>query len=119
MSLRPYLSKGIPELDVPSLNPLLVPELKLSQESGIQVEASFKNISIYGAMDFRLRSVRSDIETDRFRMKIWFPKLIMQGHYNIKGMLLMLPILGHGMSYGNFCEYFVNIYFPIGNYSNS
>jgi len=104
LSLRPYLYDGIPELDVPSLNPLLVPEIKVAQDSGIQVEASFKNISIYGATNFRLRSVRSDVGSDKFRMKIWFPQLSMQGQYNIQGMLLMLPIRGHGMAYGNFSD---------------
>lgn len=102
--LRPYFFDGIKELDVPSLNPLLVPEIKVAQDSGIQVEASFKNISIYGATNFRLRSVRSDVGSDKFRLKIWFPELVMQGQYNIQGILLMLPIRGHGMAYGNFSD---------------
>lgn len=105
LSLRPYLNKGIPELDVPALNPLFVPEIKVNQDSGIQVEAAFRNISIYGANNFRLRSVRSDPDSDKFRMKIWFPDLTMKGIYDIKGIMLMLPIRGHGMAYGNFCKF--------------
>jgi Haemolymph juvenile hormone binding protein (JHBP) len=104
LSLREKLNTGIPELDVPSLDPLLVPEVIVSQESGINVQATFKNVEISGATNFRLRSVRSDVKSDKFRMKIWFPELIMKGEYDIRGMLLMLPIKGNGVAYGNFCK---------------
>lgn len=73
ISLRPYLIRGIPELDVPSLDPLYVPEIKISQNGGIQVAAAFQNISISGPCKFRLRSVRADASSDKFRMKVWFP----------------------------------------------
>jgi Tfp pilus assembly protein PilW len=98
------LTQGIPDINVPSLDPLFVPEFKFAQDSGINVQASFKNISIYGATNFRLRSVRSDVNSDKFRMKIWFPQLIMKGVYDIQGMLLMMPIKGHGEAFGNFSE---------------
>lgn len=107
LGLRPYLNKGIPELNVPSLDPLFVPEFKVAQDSGINVKASFKNITIYGATNFRLRSVRSDTQSDKFRMKIWFPELIIKGEYDIQGMLLMMPIRGNGFAYGNFSKYFI------------
>lgn len=106
LALRPHLSDGIPEINVPSLNPLLVPEFSVLQESGINVQATFKNITIYGATNFRLRSVRSDVKSDKFRIKIWFPELIMKGEYAIQGTMLMMPINGNGMAYGNFCKYF-------------
>lgn len=106
LALRPYLTDGIPEISVPSLNPLFVPEFSLSQESGINVQATFRNISIHGATNFRLRSVRSDVNSDKFRLKIWFPQLMLKGKYDIQGMLLMMPIKGNGMAYGNFCKYF-------------
>lgn len=105
LALRPHLSQGIPEINVPSLDPLLVPEFSIAQESGINVQASFKNITIDGATNFRLRSVRTDTQSDKFRMKIWFPELIMKGEYDIQGMMLMMPIRGNGMAYGNFSEH--------------
>ncbi|KAG5680382.1 hypothetical protein PVAND_009891 [Polypedilum vanderplanki] len=104
LSLRPYLNEGIDELDIPSLNPLTVPEIKLLQNSGIQVNAAFKHIQIYGATEFRLRSVRCDTSTDKFRMKIWFPELRMMGDYDIQGTILGLPIKGQGRAYGNFSD---------------
>lgn len=70
------------------------------------MQATFRNISIHGATNFRLRSVRSDVNSDKFRLKIWFPQLMLKGKYDIQGMLLMMPIKGNGMAYGNFCKYF-------------
>jgi Haemolymph juvenile hormone binding protein (JHBP) len=104
ISLRPYLIQGIPELDVPSLDPLYVPEIKISQNGGIQIAATFKNITIAGACKFRLRSVRADPSSDKFKMKVWFPALMMQAMYDIRGQLLMMPINGRGNCFGNFSD---------------
>jgi len=104
ISLRPHLLDGIPELNVPSLDPLFVPEIKITQSGGIQIAAAFKNISITGATKFRLRSVRADVESDKFRMKIWFPALLMKASYDLKGQLLMMPINGNGFCFGNFSD---------------
>lgn len=94
----------MPELDVPSLDPLFVPEIKITQNGGIQIAAAFRNISISGPSRFRLRSVRADVKSDKFRMKIWFPELVMRGVYDIRGQLLMMPINGRGNCIGNFSD---------------
>lgn len=104
LSLRPHLANGIPELNIPSLEPLFVDEIKITQSGGIQLSAVFKNISITGATNFRLRSVRADVESDKFRMKIWFPSLVMRASYELRGQLLMMPINGRGMCAGNFTD---------------
>lgn len=104
IGMRPHLIRGIPELDVPSLDPLFVPELKIAQNGGIQVAADFKNISISGPSKFRLRAVRADVGSEKFRMKVWFPELVMRGYYEIRGQLLMMPINGRGSCYGNFSD---------------
>lgn len=95
---------GIPELDVPSLEPLFVPQVKIKQSGGIQITAIFRNVSIIGATKFRLRSVRADVDSDKFRMKIWFPALIMKASYELRGQLLMMPINGKGLCSGNFSD---------------
>lgn len=62
------------------------------------------NVSISGASKFRLRSVRADVDSDKFRMKIWFPKLDIKATYDIRGQLLMMPINGRGNALGNFSD---------------
>ena len=105
LNLRPKLSTGIPELEIPSLDPLIIPEVKVSQNAGaITLESTYQNITITGPTKFRLRTVRVDPKSDKFRMKIWFPDLQMKAHYDIKGKLLMMPLLGKGICYGNFSK---------------
>lgn len=48
--------------------------------------------------------VRADVESDKFRMKIWFPELVMRATYEIHGQLLMMPINGAGKAFGNFSD---------------
>jgi hypothetical protein len=110
------LDDGIPELQVPSLNPLIVPELIFTQTDGINVQAIFRNIEIGGCTKFRLRNVRADTKTDKFRMKVWFPEFVMKGQYDIQGMLLALPIRGNGDAYGNFSESKLSYKFLVINY---
>lgn len=98
------MKHGIPEINVPSLDPLYVPEIQIKHTGGMQVSAGFKNITISGPTNFRLRSVRVDTKSDKFRMKIWFPELIMRATYELKGQLLMMPINGRGDGFGNFSD---------------
>lgn len=103
-SLRPYLLNGIPELEIPPIDPLFVPKIEITQTGGVQLTATFTNISIYGAGDFRLRSVRVDAESNKMRIKLWYPQLSMKANYNIQGQLLMLPVSGQGKCWGNFTD---------------
>lgn len=103
-SLKPYLIKGIPELDVPPLDPLFVPEISIDQAGGVNVSATFTNISIYGAGDFRLRNIRTEMETNKMRIKLWYPQLSLAATYNISGLIISLPIQGTGSCWGNFTD---------------
>ncbi|CRL02518.1 CLUMA_CG015347, isoform A, partial [Clunio marinus] len=105
ITLRPYLNRGIPELNVPSLEPLFVDEIKIEQTgNGMELSAAFKNISLSGVTRFRLRSVRTNITTGKFRMKVWFPNLVLNATYELRGKLLMMPLNGKGACFGNFTD---------------
>lgn len=104
-SLRPYLSSGIKELDIPALNPLVIPEIKISHSAGaINLESAYKDIVIFGATRFRLRKVQVDLEQNKFRCKLWFPGLTMEANYDLKGKIMVMPIQGAGKCYGNFTD---------------
>lgn len=57
-TLRPYLVRGIPELNIPSIDPINIGDLLVSestQSNGIRITA--KNIKSYGSGGFRLRNL--------------------------------------------------------------
>lgn len=88
------MTEGIPDLGVPSLEPLFIPEIAIDKIEGVQLQAKFRNVTIEGPSKFRLRSVKSQIESDKLLMKLWFPELIVRGSYEIRGQILMMPING-------------------------
>lgn len=105
--LRPMLSDGIPELLIPGCEPLSIPEIVITQNSGaISMESQYSNIVITGLSNFTLRAVRLDPETNKFRIALWFPDLAMTSDYYIHGKLLLMPLSGSGQSRGKFSEYF-------------
>lgn len=103
--LRPKLTEGVPELMIPPCDPLDIPEIRIQQNSGaIRMESEYSNIVVSGLSNFTLRSVRLDPETNKFRMKLWFPYLGMTSDYSIHGKLLLMPLAGSGKSKGNFSK---------------
>lgn len=110
--MRPYLSKGIPELSIPSCDPLEIDRINLKQDSGpINLNSRFENIKIHGLSQFRIRAVRIDAEKAKFRLRLWFPELHMVADYYVKGKFLMVPMVGNGKSTGNFCKGLLCIHF--------
>lgn len=45
---------------------------------------------------------RIDLDKGRIRLKLNIPRLETQADYKMEGKILMLPIVGEGMSYGNY-----------------
>lgn len=102
---------GIPELAVPSCEPLTIDTLKLHQDNGpIHIKSKFENVKIYGLSQFRVRAVRIDAEKAKFRLRLWFPELHMESDYHVKGKFLMLPLEGRGTAIGNFCKFSLSFY---------
>ncbi|KAF2878655.1 hypothetical protein ILUMI_27514 [Ignelater luminosus] len=101
--LRPLLVHGISEFGIPSLEPLIIPELIIDQgSSAVFVKSTYTDIKVYGASRFNLRSVKIDLNKDRVRIKLFLPHLRVESNYNMNGRILMMPISGKGESFGNY-----------------
>lgn len=48
---------------------------------------------------------RINLDRDRIRLKLHVPALYLESKYTMEGRILMMPILGSGNFYGNYCEY--------------
>ncbi|VVC38448.1 Hypothetical protein CINCED_3A016986 [Cinara cedri] len=108
--LRPYLAEGIPELFIPSCEPLYIPEIVMNQgnKGSVSVQSIYRNIRVYGPSQFVLKSVKVDMEKERLQIKVWLPFLHMTANYSIEGRILMLPISGAGLSEGNYTNIAAN-----------
>ncbi|KAG8235711.1 hypothetical protein J437_LFUL015815 [Ladona fulva] len=87
--LKPYLARGIPEIEMPSVEPFRMDELSLSLSSGPGgYRISLKDLDIYG--------------TSNFTAHIHFPNLRIHARYTSSGVLIILPASGTGSFHADF-----------------
>lgn len=61
--LKPFLGKGLPEINVPALEPLVVEQMNMDNDAGaVRIKARFSEISAKGASNYTIREVRSDVK---------------------------------------------------------
>lgn len=57
--LRPKLKTGIPELNVPAIEPLNIPEIVISRgNTPSGVRASLNDVNVFGIGDFQINSLK-------------------------------------------------------------
>ncbi|KAH8420923.1 hypothetical protein KR222_009836, partial [Zaprionus bogoriensis] len=96
-TLKPRLMEGMPELFIPPMEPLRVPEIKMDQDSGaIYLHSTYKNVKITGISKHKLNDLRIDPSQLKFVFSMTFPKLYLESEYSIKGKIMMMPLLGDG-----------------------
>lgn len=57
--IRPYLKEGIPDLDVPPLEPLLLDEIKLKRgPTTAQIDANITDLQVWGPTSFEIVEIK-------------------------------------------------------------
>ncbi|XP_072383759.1 protein takeout-like [Diabrotica undecimpunctata] len=101
--LKPLLIKGIPDLDIPSVEPLHIPEVIIDQGSGpVALKSVYKDIKVYGPSKFIIKDIKVDLEKDKMRIRLFIPRLKVICNYNMEGKIMMMPISGSGKSSSNY-----------------
>jgi hypothetical protein len=95
--IKPYLAKGIPELELPPIEPLVIPEMKIENGQGpVRVRAIFTNITAIGPGNYSISKARVNMSSNRFDIHMTFPKIELQGNYDINGNVLLFPLQSNG-----------------------
>lgn len=92
--IRGKLRVGIPELEVPGLEPLVIPELVIQR--GTRFTATGTNIVVRGASNFKITKLKVDIPNNIFRFGIKIPALRINSKYSVNAKILSVPIKGQG-----------------------
>ncbi|XP_023245261.1 protein takeout-like isoform X2 [Copidosoma floridanum] len=104
--LRPYLVDGHTDLDVPPIEPLVIPELLMENGQGaVRVRAVFSNITAFGPGNYSISKVRSDIKNLRLDITLGIPSIEIRGRYSVVGQVLLFPI----KSIGDFWAFFGDV----------
>lgn len=93
-ALKPKLKDGIPELNVPKLEPLFIKELVAADHQVLKI--STKDLYVHGASDFTLGKLSMDSDSHEFKFDVSFPHLRLDGQYHVDGKIIMLAIKGNG-----------------------
>ncbi|KAL3282190.1 hypothetical protein HHI36_005384, partial [Cryptolaemus montrouzieri] len=105
-ALRPQLKKGIPELEVPPLEPLYLDEIKLRNgPSTAKLDANITNIRVWGPSNFKILDVKPNLAKKKFAFKVAIPHIRFEGDYDIDMNILLLKYKGVGAINGNFTDY--------------
>lgn len=68
--LKPFLGKGLPELNVPALEPLLIEQMNMDNDAGaVRIKARFADILAKGASNYTIKEVRSDVKVFKINFK--------------------------------------------------
>lgn len=96
-SLKHRLLDGIPELYIPPLDPLVIPELTFHQNSGtVFLQSTYKNIEIRGLSSFIISDVKVDLGNLTLSAKFSVPILDVRAKYSMNGKIMMMPLIGEG-----------------------
>uniref|UniRef100_A0A2C9GRL0 Haemolymph juvenile hormone binding protein n=1 Tax=Anopheles arabiensis TaxID=7173 RepID=A0A2C9GRL0_ANOAR len=93
----PYIAKGIPEIGVQPFDPLRIESIQVSRGSGcLTLSGGFKKLSIKGPSNTTVRRASLDFEKHALSFDLEIPKLRIDATYNLKGNVLLLPLVGDG-----------------------
>lgn len=93
-SLRPFMPTGVPENNIPILDPMDIDNLSLTQ--GGSVRTSFSSMKVKGLSNFKTLSVTADPQTRVLKLKLAIPELRIVGKYVADGRVVLLDVKGTG-----------------------
>ncbi|XP_011498697.1 PREDICTED: protein takeout-like [Ceratosolen solmsi marchali] len=98
--LRPYLKAGIPEIELPAVEPFRMDELKLSLTGGTNgYTVRLRELLVRGASNYTVDDIKLG---SPFEAIIRMPALILDAQYTSSGVLIILPASGSGTFHARF-----------------
>ncbi|KAL3283518.1 hypothetical protein HHI36_006657 [Cryptolaemus montrouzieri] len=96
------VAEGIPELNLPSMNPLKLSFVQMINTQQLQVNIS--NIEVHGLSDMKIFDVKAEPLKGMFQVFLTDENVTICGQYRAHGRVLVLPVDGDG----NFSMYLKN-----------
>ncbi|XP_017780957.1 PREDICTED: uncharacterized protein LOC108565822 [Nicrophorus vespilloides] len=100
-SLRTRLADGIPELLLPKMEPLTLPEATF-KDSGFM--AKFSDLVVDYITEGTVENVKIDLNNSQINLDLVLPRLRIRSNYSMHGRILILSLKGSGPADGNFTD---------------
>ncbi|XP_015604907.1 protein takeout [Cephus cinctus] len=92
-ALRGNLRNGIPELDVPPVEPMKFKKIALSDTPNFRAIA--QDVKLYGLSDFTVTSLKTDLNNKRIDLNVIFKDIKLNAEYDVSARIVV-PIAGTG-----------------------
>lgn len=106
--LLPKLKVGIPELNIPPLEPLDLGRISfISGSSTANLATNLSDVTVWGVSNFDIvyLSVKNTKKGKTFRFKVEIPQIYAEGHYEVNTKLLFIDLKGEGKFRTNVSDY--------------
>ncbi|KAF5296323.1 hypothetical protein FQA39_LY12540 [Lamprigera yunnana] len=106
--LRPRLATGIPELNIPSLEPFTLSPIQInSVGGGTRLATNVSDIEVHGASNFKILKLTPTLtkKGQNFRYEVNVPRLRLKAKYQLDSKILFLDLKGEGPFEANVTDY--------------
>merc|ERR1712197_85416 len=91
--IKPYLKTGVPELNIPQADPLLIDRLSFDLKNAlIDVKVEFTTNEVSGLSEHELIYIKDNKEAKTIAMKMFLPESKAVGKYVIQGKVAVLQL---------------------------
>ncbi|KAL4702242.1 hypothetical protein ACJJTC_005781 [Scirpophaga incertulas] len=91
------LGPGIPSIGMRPLDPLMIPKIRILQGDGpVNVNAALDDVTVTGFGETEVLVSQVDSKSYDFYTKVRVPKIRIEGTYDLKGKILVIPLVGRG-----------------------
>lgn len=106
----PYLLNGIPEMDLPPLDPLHFENITISTSSAssLKIDASLINGVMTGLSKVNVVTVSADVDRARYSASLYASHLRIQGQYDVTGKILLFEVDSKGNADVNISMWFTD-----------
>ncbi|KAM3963654.1 protein takeout [Aphomia sociella] len=92
------LGPGLPEIDMPPLDPMKIPKIRILQGDGpVNVNAALDDVTVTGFGQTEVLLSQVDSKSYDFYTRVRVPKIRIEGTYELKGKILLIPLVGRGL----------------------
>jgi len=92
-SLRPYMTTGLPEYNIPRTEPMYFDNVVLLiDRPPVNLTATFTKTNVRGLQQFQINSVNADLTRQTINLDMTIPKLESEGTYRMKGLAFVLEV---------------------------
>ncbi|XP_028144777.1 uncharacterized protein LOC114338385 [Diabrotica virgifera virgifera] len=106
-NLTPMLGKGIPELFIPPLAPLVLQSAEIATSPSFT--CSLKNAKVYHLDSIVMTDVFINFDTKSWGADVFFPVIEVESDYKMNGKILVLELNSEGKSRGNMTNIKTNV----------